>query len=181
MGYCTVTDFTSLLVSSFPMLMWNQTFSSAEYISGACFGSHKITSGVPHQDHAYRFNVSRTVVSRIIVSCLTVTDVTLSPLISWPDREQPQRTMPRCFSDSFGLKTSVIIDCFEVFIDRPSNLLARAQTFSNYTIKVLIGITPQGTILFVSKAWGGRTSDKFLKFPYLSQGWFFGLNPPTHS
>jgi len=45
----------------------------------------KLRLGVPHQDLAYRFNVSRTVVSRIIVSWLTVMDVTLSPLISWPD------------------------------------------------------------------------------------------------
>ena len=39
----------------------------------------------------------------------------------------------------------VIIDCFEVFIDRPTNLLARAQTYSQYkhhnTVKYLIGIT----------------------------------------
>jgi hypothetical protein len=54
------------------------------------------------------------------------------------------------------------------FIDRQTNLLARAQTFSSYkhhntVIKVLIGIyyTPQGTTCFVSEAWGGRTSDKF--------------------
>ena len=77
-----------------------------------------------------------------------------------------QTSMPQCFKYSFGNKNTVIIDCFEVFINRPSNLLARAQTWSSYkhhnTVKVLIGITPQGTISYVSQAWGGRTSDKYL-------------------
>ena len=95
---------------------------------------------------------------------MTVMDKRLSSFIKCPEREILWRTMPQCFQFSFGKKTTVIIDCFEVFIDRPSNLLARAQTFSSYkhhnTVKVLIGITPQGTISFV--AWGGRTSDKFL-------------------
>lgn len=53
--------------------------------------------GVPNQDLAYRFNVSRTVVSRIIVSYLTVMEVTLSPLISWPDREQLQKDNAKVF------------------------------------------------------------------------------------
>ena len=67
---------------------------------------------------------------------------------------------------SFGKKVTVVIDCFEVFIEKPTNLLARAQTFSSYkhhnTIKLLVGITPQGTVSYVSEAWGCRTSDKFL-------------------
>ena len=60
----------------------------------------------------------------------------------------------------------IIIDWFEIFIDRPTALLARAQTFSSYkhhnTIKYLIGVTPQGTVRFISQGWGGRVSDKYL-------------------
>lgn len=60
----------------------------------------------------------------------------------------------------------VIIDCFEIFIDRPSALLPRAQTYSQYkhhnTTKFLIGITPQGTVSYISNGWGGRVSDKHL-------------------
>ena len=93
-------------------------------------------------------------------------DVHLPLLISWPTHDALHKTMPQCFIDSFGYKTTVIIDCFEIFINRPTNLMARAQTFSNYkhlnTVKVLIGISPQGMISFVSEAWGGRTSGKFL-------------------
>ncbi|CAH3180489.1 unnamed protein product, partial [Porites lobata] len=31
-------------------------------------------------------------------------------------------------------KTTIIIDCFEIFIERPSNLLARVQTFSRVSL-----------------------------------------------
>ena len=126
----------------------------------------KLRLNAPLQDLAYRFRTSVSTVSRTFAAWMVVMDARLSPLISWPDREDLWATMPQCFQYSFGKKTTVVIDCFEVFIDRPSSLLARAQTFSSYkhhnTIKVLIGITPQGTIAFTSEAWGGRTSDKFL-------------------
>lgn len=52
-----------------------------------------------------------------------------------------------CFQYAFGKKVTVVTDCCEVFIERPSNLLARAQTFSSHkhqnTVKLLIGITPK--------------------------------------
>ncbi len=63
-------------------------------------------------------------------------------------------------------RCACVIDCFEIFIERPSDLKARAQTYSSYkshnTMKYLIRITPQGTISFISKGWGGHASDKFI-------------------
>ena len=71
--------------------------------------------------------------------------------------------MPTC---SFFPKCVVIIDCFEIFIEKPNDLTARAQSFSKYkhhnTVKVLIGITPQGSISFVSEAWGRRISGVYI-------------------
>lgn len=70
--------------------------------------------------------------------------------------------MPMDFKRKFS-RCVVIIDCFEIFMERPATLMARAQTWSNYkqhnTCKFLIGITPQGTISFISKAWGSHACD----------------------
>lgn len=116
------------------------------------------------QDLAYRFQTSTSTVSRTFLIVIHVLYVRLKHLLYWPEREELRKTMPLEFRKHFGQKTAVIIDCFEVFIQRPKNLLARAQTWSSYkhtnTVKFLIGITPQGTVSFLSKAWGGRSSDK---------------------
>ncbi|PFX14807.1 hypothetical protein AWC38_SpisGene21009 [Stylophora pistillata] len=98
---------------------------------------------VPYQDLSYRFGVSVSTVYRIYTTWMEVMDARLSPLIYWPERHELWHTMPKCFQSAFGNRTTVIIDCFEIFIERPTNLLARAQTFSSYkhhnTIKLLPG------------------------------------------
>lgn len=91
--------------------------------------------------------------------------VELICLVAWPDKETLLHNMPKSFRKHYS-NVRCIIDCFEVFIQRPSNLMARAQTYSNYkkdnTMKVLIGVTPAGSICFISDAWGGRVSDKVI-------------------
>ena len=89
----------------------------------------------------------------------------LKPLVKWPERGMIRTTIPDCFKPKYA-RTTCIIDCSEIFIQRPSSLAARAETYSNYkshnTVKFLIAISPTGAIIFVSKCWGGRASDKHI-------------------
>ena len=71
--------------------------------------------------------------------------------------------MPECFPEKYPL-TRVIIDCTEIFIEKPSCFRAQSGTYSSYknhnTAKGLIGIAPHGAVTFVSELYGGHCSDK---------------------
>ena len=62
-----------------------------------------------------------------------------------------------------------IIDSFEIFVESPSSLMARAQFYSQYkrhcTIKVLISCTRLRAIKYISKCYWGRALDIPLSFP----------------
>ena len=107
---------------------------------------------------AYRFDISKATVSRIILKWLIQINIRLQALIIWPDRESLRKIMLVCFQEAFSRKLAINVDCFEIFLELPSNLQAIAYTWSNYkhknTVKVLIGIAPQGLVSFVSEGWG---------------------------
>ena len=73
-----------------------------------------------------------------------------------------RKNMPQEFSEY--PTTRIILDCSEVFIQRPSAMLAQSETWSDHkhhnTWKVLVGVTPNGQVSFISDLWGGRVSDK---------------------
>ncbi|XP_047146138.1 uncharacterized protein LOC124819010 [Hydra vulgaris] len=90
------------------------------------------------------------------------------------DRDRIYDTFPPVFINKF-LRLTSIIDCFEVFVESPSSLLARAKLYSQFKrhclIKCMTFCTPctgcktfyctilYRTINFISKSYRGRASD----------------------
>ena len=73
--------------------------------------------------------------------------------------------MPREFKEKYP-STRVIIDATEIYIEQPKLPELQQTTFSNYkndnTYKILVGISPDGAVTFVSSLYLGCISDKEL-------------------
>lgn len=86
----------------------------------------------------------------------------LRSVIHWPTFEECQKNMPLCFEHFRTVR--IVLDCIEIPIEKPKCLCCRVRTYSHYkgrqTIKFMTGVSPAGIITFVSKAYGGRSSDK---------------------
>lgn len=126
----------------------------------------RLRLGLLVEDLGNRFGISPPAVSSIFHDWLIVMAVNFQKFIKWPKRKNVMRSLPPDFKDKMFKNVRGIIDCSEVFIEKPSNLHARAQTYSRYkshnTAKFLVTCTPTGAISFISKAWGGRVTDKQL-------------------
>ena len=69
-------------------------------------------------------------------------------------------TMPECFKDTYP-NARVMIDCTELLCQKPSSLTIQSSLFSHYrhdiTYKGLVGVSPSGTITFISELYDGST------------------------
>ena len=87
---------------------------------------------------------------------------TLNFLIPTQDRDHIHKTIPPVFRPYFQKLTN-IFDCFEIFIEQPKNLKARAQVYNNCkkhsTVKYLISSSPIGAVTFLSPGCGGCAAD----------------------
>jgi len=116
-------------------------------------------------DLCRRFGISSSLACNIFNSWMPVLADKLKSLIIWLPREKIRACCPESFRENYP-RTTCIIDCADTFIQRPTNLKSRGETYSNYkshnTAKYMVEISPHGQIMFISKAFGGRASDKFI-------------------
>ena len=98
-----------------------------------------------------------------LISCIKFLHFSLSSPPVWPSKEVAQKSMTASFKKTFP-STRCIIDCTELFCQRPSSLAIQSSLYSSYrhhvTYKALIGIAPSGAITFVGQLFDGSISDR---------------------
>ena len=122
----------------------------------------RLRLGLLETDLAHRFNISIGTVSNIFLSWGNFVYLRLGSLDIWPTREVIDKTMPISFCEKYPT-TRVIIDATEIKVEMPSSLMLQSHTYSNYkstnTLKGLVGISPSGSVTFLSQLYTGNISD----------------------
>ncbi|CAC5389490.1 unnamed protein product [Mytilus coruscus] len=80
----------------------------------------------------------------------------------WPSKDNIEAKMPAVFKMLYP-STRVVIDCTEIKTERPSSLALGSKCYSSYksshTWKGLVGISPHGSLTFVSSLYTDSMSD----------------------
>jgi hypothetical protein len=124
----------------------------------------RLRSALLTEDLAQRFSISTGTVSSIVTSWVNLMYSDLKMLCELPSKAITNENQSSAMG---GYKdVQVILDCTEMFIQNPSKLKEKKQFFSNYkhhnTFKFLVGVSPQMGITYISRAYGGRASDKHI-------------------
>ena len=109
------------------------------------------------------FGINSSEVSRIYTTWITFLYQELSFLVPWPSTSELQKCLPKRLKKFKNVR--VIIDCLELFIQKPKVPSSQKITWSNYkhwnTAKLLVlTLTPTGVVSFIPPLWTGSISDK---------------------
>lgn len=125
----------------------------------------KIKLGITFTAVSIFFKLHRSTCSRIFKSLLSILVSNTKSFIFWPSKQSIISTLPMAFKLHYP-NCRAIIDCTEIKTEQPPNVNQCVFMYSNYksayTCKFLIVIAPNGMITFLSKAYGGRSSDSFI-------------------
>ena len=113
----------------------------------------RLRLGISNEDLADRFGVSPTTCSTTFKTWILLLRILLGDaLVKWLPREAIRDHLPDIYRKAGHHNLRCIIDCTELFVERPKALDLQAQTWSDYkshnTIKFLIEISPNGYNIF---------------------------------
>ncbi|XDV26614.1 hypothetical protein PO909_030270 [Leuciscus waleckii] len=116
-------------------------------------------------DLARQFKASQGQVSKTVGICIDIMSEHTKDLIIWLPRETIKAMLPEAFKERFS-NTTCVIDCSETVLQKAKNLDSRSESYSHYyannTVKYLVAISPSGIIMFISDAYGGKCSDRYI-------------------
>lgn len=125
----------------------------------------KIKLGITFSAFSVFFKINRRTVSRIFFKILHILSIKTKHFIFWPDKYSITQTLPESFKKNFP-NCRAIIDCTEFKVEQPNTVEQRVYLYSRYkscfTIKVLVAVTPNGMVSFLSQSYGGRASDSYI-------------------
>lgn len=114
----------------------------------------RLRAGLPLRDSAQRFGLSVLSVSKICTAWINLMYFERKKLCEMPDWDQA--VTAKQFSQFPHLQ--IVLDCTEIFCEKPSSLQANKEVYSNYkghtTVKYLVGISPHPAVVYVSKGVG---------------------------
>lgn len=125
----------------------------------------KLKTNLSFECTSYVFSITASVCSRVFKSTIPLIREAFDCLVHFPSVDEIRSNIPKCFQNEFATVRG-ILDCTEVQTQIPKCANCKISTFSGYkhtnTMKFLICMTPAGTISYVSGAYSGKSSDKFI-------------------
>ena len=122
-----------------------------------------LRNGFTLQHLSWLFDISIPTASRYIITWTNFLYLKLGNVLIWPTREQVDEYMSESFRQAYP-STRRIIDCTELYCQRPSSLSTQSALYSHYksnvTYKGLIVISPSGSVTFISQLFDGSISDR---------------------